>query len=192
PFFVEELAAALRVSDALSKGRHGVELSRHGEVPLPETVRDAVLIAATDLSERGRAAAETAAVAGEVFDLDLVSSLSSAEGVAEMLEIGLAAERDMGSAAFKHGLAREALYADIPWLRRRGLHREIARARDSLLLAARDSEDLFAFRDAAESARKALDLWPEPEEDERRLDALERYARCSELSGDLAESARAW
>lgn len=216
PFFVEELAAALRVSDALSKGRHGVELSRHGEVPLPETVRDAVLIAATDLSERGRAAAETAAVAGEVFDLDLVSSLSSPEGVAEMLESGLAGERDMGSAAFKHGLAREALYADIPWLRRRGLHREIAsalegagassgevathwlgarepgKARDSLLLAARESEELFAFRDAAESARKALDLWPEPEEDERRLDALERYARCSELSGDLAGSARAW
>jgi DNA-binding NarL/FixJ family response regulator len=216
PFFVEELAAALRVSDALSKGRHGVELARHGEVPLPDTVRDAVLIAASDLSERGRAAAETAAVAGEVFDLDLVSALASPQGVAEMLESGLTREGDMGSAAFRHGLAREALYADIPWLRRRALHRAIAtaletagassrevathwlgareltKARDSLLLAARESEELFAFRDAAESARKALDLWAEGEDDERRLEALERYARCSELSGDLAESARAW
>src|SRR5262249_12221687 len=70
--------------------------------------------------------------------------------------------------------------------------RDLTKARDWLLLAARESEELFAFRDAAESARKALDLWPEGEDDERRVDALERYARCSELSGDLAEAARAW
>ena len=94
PFFVEELAAALRVSGSLKPGRHGLELAHHGEIPLPDTVRDAVLISASELSEDGRAAAEAAAVAGEVFDLDLVGSLASPDGVAELLERGLAREQE--------------------------------------------------------------------------------------------------
>jgi len=63
PFFVEELVAALRVGGLLRSGRHGLELVRHGEAPLPDTVRDAVLISASELSEEGRAAAEAAAEA---------------------------------------------------------------------------------------------------------------------------------
>src|SRR5919108_3539056 len=58
PFFVEELAAALRVSGALKATPAGLELAAEQEVPLPETVRDAVLIRATELSEAGRPAAE--------------------------------------------------------------------------------------------------------------------------------------
>src|SRR5215207_4773995 len=41
PFFVEELAAALRVSGALQPGASGLELVGDGAVPLPDTVRDA-------------------------------------------------------------------------------------------------------------------------------------------------------
>lgn len=216
PFFVEELAGALRVSGGLQDGRHGLELAGHSEVPLPDTVRDAVLISASELSEEGRAAAEAAAVAGEYFDLELVGSLSTPEGVAELLEQGLAREQDGGDAAFRHSLTREALYADVPWMRRRSLHRAIAetleaasapsrelathwlgardgaRARDALLRAAVEAESMHAFRDGAEAGRKALDLWPEGDETELRVDALERYARCTELAGELAEAARAW
>src|SRR5262245_11318730 len=43
PFFVEELAAALLVSGALKAGVHGLELDRASEIPVPDTVRDAVL-----------------------------------------------------------------------------------------------------------------------------------------------------
>src|SRR5215217_1898675 len=67
PFFVEELAAA------------------GDDVPLPDTVRDAVLVGAAELSGEGRAAAEVAAVAGETFDLELVASLSSERGLQELL-----------------------------------------------------------------------------------------------------------
>lgn len=63
-----------------------------------------------------------------VFDLDLVASLSSPDGVAELLERGLAREQDAGSAVFRHGLACDALYADVPWMRRRRLHRALAEA----------------------------------------------------------------
>jgi DNA-binding CsgD family transcriptional regulator len=215
-FFVEELAAAMRVSGALKEGGQGLELDRRGEVPIPETVRDAVLVHASELSEAGRAAAEAAAVAGERFDLDLIGSLSSPEGVAELLERGLARESDIGTAAFRHGLTREALYADVPWMRRRSLHRAIAeateaagapsrqvathwlgardgdRARTALLRAIVESESVHAYRDGADAGRLALDMWPEGTDEARRLDTLQRYARCAELAGELAEAARAW
>src|SRR3712207_7253025 len=41
PFFLEELTAALRESGRLTDG---LELALDGEVPLPSTVRDAVLV----------------------------------------------------------------------------------------------------------------------------------------------------
>jgi DNA-binding CsgD family transcriptional regulator/tetratricopeptide (TPR) repeat protein len=215
-FFVEELTSALAVSGALRTGPHGVELDRESEIPIPETVRDAVLVRASDLSEAGRAAAEAAAVAGERFDLALVGTLSSPEGVTELLEHGLARERDAGTAAFGHSLTREALYADVPWMRRRALHRTIAeaiepagapsrevathwigarecdRARDAFLRAIVEAEAVHAFRDGAEAARLALDMWPERTDEGRRLETLERYARCTQLAGELAEAARAW
>jgi DNA-binding CsgD family transcriptional regulator len=215
-FFVEELASALVVSGALRRGAQGVELDRRREIPMPDTVRDAVVIRASELSEAGREAAEAAAVGGETFDLDLIGSLSSHEGLTEVLEHGLARERDAGTATFRHSLTREALYADVPWMRRRALHRAIAeaiepagapsrevathwmgardgeRARDALLRAIAEAEAVHAFRDGAEAARLALDTWPDGADDDRRLDTLERYARCAELAGELAEAGRAW
>ena len=53
-FFVEELAQALLLTDSLTEGRQGLELAKGGEVPLPDTVRDAVLIRASELSPEGR------------------------------------------------------------------------------------------------------------------------------------------
>ena len=216
PFFVEELAAALRVSGALEEGRRGLELTGGGDVPLPETVRDAVLVRASELSGAGRAAAEVAAVAGATFDLELVASLSSDAGLSELLEGDLVREEASGAACFRHALAQEALYADVPWMRRRTLHRTLAealeaaggqsrelarhwlgarageRAREALLRAAAESEAVSAYRDAADAGRQALELWPDAGDEDRRAGALDRYARCSQRSGELAEAARAW
>ena len=47
-------------------------------------------------------------------------------GLAELMSCGLVVETEPGRAAFRHPLARDALYEDIPWLRRRALHRQIA------------------------------------------------------------------
>ena len=136
--------------------------------------------------------------------------------MAELLERGLAREQGPGTGVFRHGLAREALYADVPWMRRRALHRALAealeaagapshvlaahwlgardsaRGRAALLRAAAESETVHAYRDAAAAGRQALELWPDGEDDALRLEALERYAACAELSGELAEAARAW
>ena len=216
PFFVEELSSALQVGGRLKAGRRGLEIAGEGEVPLPETIRDAVAIGTAELSDEARAAAEVAAVAGESFSLEVVAGLCDAAGLAELLERGLLREHDVGRAGFRHALTREAVYAEVPWMRRRALHRELAealetagafsqeiathwlgaredeRALDALLRAAAESEDLHAYRDAAQAGRQALELWPERGDDTRRNEALERYARCCELSGDLPEAARGW
>src|SRR6185295_14858126 len=113
PFFVEELARA----------------SGAGEVP--ETIRDAVLMQASELSDGALAAAQAAAVAGESFDLEVIGALASAAGLAELTERGLIAEDGNGRASFRHALTRDALYGDVPWLERRILHRRLAEALES-------------------------------------------------------------
>ncbi len=52
--------------------------------------------------------------------------LSSARGLAELIERGLLAESGPRLGAFRHALVRDALYADVPWLSRRTLHRRLA------------------------------------------------------------------
>jgi DNA-binding CsgD family transcriptional regulator len=216
PFFVEELARALRMTNALSSGRRGLELATAGEVPLPESIRDAVLIGVSGLSDEARSAADAAAVAGEAFDLDLVASVSSAGGLGELLELEVVLEAGPGEGAFRHALTREALYADLPWLERRALHRQFATAlaqagaggmelathwlgaredalaREALLRAAGESLAVHAYRDAARAGRQALELWPGEEQETARIEALQSYASSAELAGELAEAARAW
>jgi len=201
PFFVEELA-------------RGSELAQTGDVP--ETIRDAVLLRAADLSAAGRAAAEAAAVAGEVFDLEVIAGLSSAEGIHELAAEGLIAEDGVGRGAFRHALTRDALYADVPWLQRRVLHRRLAealeardggamavamhwlgarnepRAREALVRAVAESRAVHAHRDAARVAKQALELWPAGDEEARRVALLEDLAGSAELAGDLGDAVAAW
>jgi len=216
PFFVKELVAALLGKGSLQAGKRGLELVEGEEEPVPETVRDAILIGLADLSEPGRTAAEVAAVAGDPVDLALAARLSSEAGLTEATEHGLIVEEGDGRGRFRHALAHEALYAEVPWLRRRDLHRrfaealeagdaaaievathwrgagETAKAREALVRATRESEALRAHRDAANAAHAALELWPEGEEEDGRIATLERYAACAELGGLLAEAAKAW
>jgi DNA-binding CsgD family transcriptional regulator len=198
PFFVEELA---RATDA------GL---------VPETIRDAVLMRTSELSDAALEAAQAAAVAGETFDLEVVGGVSSADGLAELAERGLIAEDGVGRAAFRHALTRDALYGDVPWLQRRILHRRLAealesrpgrrmevathwlgarnepRAREALVAAAQESRAVHAHRDAVRAGRQALELWPAGDDADRRAWALEAHARSAELAGELGEAAAAW
>lgn len=216
PFFVEELARVLLATNSVTMGRRGLELAEDSQVPVPDTIRDAVLMTASELSLEARAAAEAASVAGDPFDLELIGAVSSAAGLSELIERDLIREDGLGQGTFRHALTRDALYADVPWLQRRALHRRLAgalenaggksmqvathwlgaseesRARDALLRAAEESRAVHAHRDATRAGRRALELWPDGDEQERRIEALESHANSAELSGDLAEAARAW
>jgi DNA-binding NarL/FixJ family response regulator len=220
PFFVNELGSALAASGRLQAGPSGLELLEGEDVPLPDSVRDAVLLRAAGLSDDARAAVLTAAVAGQTFDPELVTAVAGlAEWPDELLRHGIVAEGAPGRMAFRHALVREAFYGEVPWTRRVILHRAVAQrveagqaapvvvaehwalgrrpeqARASLLVAAEAFCAVHAYRDAERTTRRALELWPEERdegEDRARLDVLERLAGCAELAGDLAEASTVW
>lgn len=217
PFFIEELAAALALGGRVRSGAEGMELVGGDELPIPETVRDTILLRAQGLSNAARQALEIAAVIGVTFDIDLVTSLAKSDAwLAEASERGLIVEASGERAAFRHALTREAIYGDIAWPRRRALHREVAarleaqgapltiiaehwraghdlvRARQALITSVDKSCIVHAYRDAASAAREALDLWPEGEDDALRLDVLARLGHCAQLNGDSSEAKRAW
>jgi DNA-binding NarL/FixJ family response regulator len=215
PFFVEELCAALVAAGRVIETRNGVELSGGDEIPLPESIRDAVLTRTRPLSDDARRVLEVASVAGLRFDLALVAELAGDAAIDEPVSLGIVVEVESGVAAFRHTLIREALYLDVPWGRRRLVHRRLAelleergarpallaehwaaarepaRARLALLAAAHDFYAVHAYRDALESSRRALELWP-TDDDEGRFALLERIGRCAELCGELGAAALAW
>jgi len=216
PFFVEELAAALVSADRLRNSDRGFTVAEAAALPVPDTIRDAVLLRASRLSEDGKAAAEVAAVAGDDLDLELLGRLAGEDGVAELVDRGFIVESEAGRAQFRHALVREAVYADVPWLRRRELHRGLAaeleragasnveiashwvsaresvRARAALVRAVDELLKVHAYRDAARAGRQALELTESDDDAADRIGLLERYAKCSELTGELAEAVRAW
>ena len=152
---------------------------------------------------------------GSGFDLELLAALGGADGIDEAIQRGFLVEVDQ-QGAFRHALIREAVYDDTPWTRRRSYHRRLAeelarrgaapeavaeqwlaagerdRARPSLLAAAERFCQVHAYHDAARAVSRAIELWPEGQDEDGRLAALERLGRCAQLHGDLAGAARAW
>jgi DNA-binding NarL/FixJ family response regulator len=215
PFFIEELAVALVTAGRLESTAGTVELGPEETLPLPDTIKDTVLLRAERLSPAGRHTLEIAAAAGLRFDLELVAALGGADGIDEAIQRGFLVEVDQ-QGAFRHALIREAVYDDTAWTRRRTYHRRLAeelerrgaapeavaeqwlaggerdRARPSLLAAAERFCQVHAYQDAARAVSRAIELWPEGEDEHGRLAALERLGRCVQLHGDLAGAVRAW
>jgi DNA-binding CsgD family transcriptional regulator/tetratricopeptide (TPR) repeat protein len=217
PFAVEELALALRDSGRLAY-RDGTvtlagTLAGPDAAPVPEGIREAVLLRASRLADDERVLLETAAVAGTEFDVDAVVAAAGAAGWPDgFTGSGLLAEARDGRAAFRHPLTQEAAYSDIPWSRRRRLHRALAAAlagrdaapaliaahhlaardfgpaREALVAAAAEHYAVHAYRDAARTLRTALEHWPPGEQDDARLAAIDRLARCAEMCSEYADA----
>jgi DNA-binding CsgD family transcriptional regulator len=218
PLFIEELAGLLRSSRAVREMGGRLELAQSSpNLPVPETVRDLVLLRTERLADATRSALEVAAVAGVTFDLDLVARLGGGEqALGEALASGLLVESGERCGAFRHPLIRDVIYADIAWPRRRALHRllaeqlergacsaivlaehwlagrELERARDTLLKAAQVAAGVHAYRDAAASARRALELWPEGRDDAERVAVLDHLGHWAQLTGSLTDAIGAW
>jgi hypothetical protein len=126
-FFVEELASAPADSVRLELGPSGLELLTGEDVPLPDSVRDAVMLRASDLSGGARVAITTAAVAGQIFDPELVTAASGLpEWPEELVRRGIVRGATAGRMKFRQGLVRDAFYEELTWTRRAALHRELA------------------------------------------------------------------
>ncbi|HUS15438.1 MAG TPA: AAA family ATPase [Chloroflexia bacterium] len=217
PLQITELTAALAAGGRLRPGEAGIELAPGADLPIPDTLRDAVLLRLDGLPDTALRLLQLAAVAGREFDLAQLAALAGgAEGLDTLLERGLLVEVKQGWGAYRHALTREAIYSDIAWGRRRALHRQMAEhlqaegaaplaiaqhwlaakepegARAALLVAAEQACAIHAYRDAAGAAQRALELWPEGADDAGRLDVLDQLGQCAQLCGLLPEAARAW
>jgi len=217
PFFVEEFGAALLTGGRLRAEAAGLELRDGENLPLPDNIRDAVLLRAVGLDDATHVALGVAAALGQRFDPDLAAELAGLEAwPSEVLRRGVVVEDSDGCLAFRHDLVREAFYGAVTWAQRPALHRQIAerlqergaplatvaqhwadgrepdRARCAFLGAADGFCAVYAYRDATRSIRRALDLWPEGAEESARLDALERLGEAAQRAGDLTGSMRAW
>jgi ATP/maltotriose-dependent transcriptional regulator MalT len=217
PFFVQELGSALAAGGRLSPGPFGLELLQGDDLPLPDSVRDAVLLQAAGLSRDARAAAMAAAVAGQEFSPSVVLTVAGLQGWPdELVGRGLVVPVGHDTMRFRHALIRDAFYGEIPWTRRTELHRAVAdrleegespavvvaehrvkagdleQGRACFVSAAEGFDRVHAYRDAARAARRALDLWPNGAEETGRLDLLERLAGWAQLAGDLGDAIAGW
>jgi DNA-binding CsgD family transcriptional regulator len=217
PLYVEELALALLHQQRVKAGENGYELKNDAEFPVPESLREAVLLRTSDLSAPALHVLQNAAVAGNRFDLSWLPDLENDRGgIDELIESNLLVESEPGVGRFRHALLREVVYGQIPWTKRRNFHRELAAAleRESgppemiaeHWLAAREPErartifldlanracGVHAYADALGYSTRALDLWPGGLDEIARLDALERNGQCAQLAGHHGEAARAW
>jgi DNA-binding CsgD family transcriptional regulator len=181
PLHIEELLAAVDL-DAL-RTRFGTVVQ---SVAVPDTLGDAVLSRARQLSARTRDVAAAAAVIGRSFDFDLLTEVIEtgpdeiAESLRELQDAYLVLPgTDAATFDFRHALIRDTLYADTALPVRRRLHEGVARAaakrgyRDAFISAhfeqAQHTE--LAYRHALAGAREAASVSAHGE-------ALELYRRA--------------
>jgi tetratricopeptide (TPR) repeat protein len=216
PFFVEELIATMQENHHLKVTDNRVDLLSDENIPLPETVRDAILIRFDKLSPPTKAYLEIASVVGQQFSFELVANFIEHESFDEAIQNGFLIKSSVGEGQFRHALTREAIYNEISWTKVRDLHRKIAgqlevanaspnlvaehwhagkelqNARRAYMHAVDISCSIHAYADAAHAATRAIDLWPEGEDEMDRHGLLKQLGHCAQISGSLTDAARAW
>lgn len=144
PFFMAETLRHLAETGALridAQGRWSTPFDDatedYRELPLPATVRDAVLARVQRLPDATRRLLEAASLAPEPFAPALLAAacaLSEMEALAAIdaaLAAALLREHERGGYAFGHDLAQQALEAALSPERRRLVHRRLALAAEA-------------------------------------------------------------
>jgi DNA-binding CsgD family transcriptional regulator len=217
PLYVQELVAALVERGGARQGADGKATAIENSLPVSESLREAVLLRMASLDPLTQRTLERAAVMGPEVDLDLLGeAVGDVSSVALLIEAHWLIDTEPAKARFRHALVREALYAQIPWSRRRQWHAECAaaleaagrspdavaehwlaaheheRARRAFLARARRAGALHAHADALAFLSRALDLWREGVDDAERLDALSHFAEHAQLVRRTDDAVRAW
>jgi DNA-binding CsgD family transcriptional regulator/tetratricopeptide (TPR) repeat protein len=217
PLYIEELARALVARGALRQTAAGLERTADSPWPMPESLRDSVLLRLAELPPSAQRLAERAAVMGPRLNLVALAGMAAdPDDLERLAEAGWIVDTEPGQAVFRHALLREVIYGQIPWTRRRQWHadcatrleaiggpaellaehwlaaREPELARAALLQVADRARRLHAYADAAAQAVRALELWPEGQDEPGRLQTLDRLAECAQFAGQPDGAARAW
>lgn len=217
PLYIEDLIETLVRRGALQPTPEGLACATDAVLPVPESLRDSVMLRMATLEPAAQRVLERAAVMGPDVDLDLLSAAAEDTKHIEILfEVGWLCEAAPGQARFRHALLREAVYGQIPWTRRRLWHAQCAdalesagrsldaaaehwlaahsheRARLALLARAQRACAFHAHSDALNHVGRALELWPEGVDETGRLEALYQLGDCAQLARKPHEAARAW
>ena len=137
PFVLEEmLKEAIERGDIVRTGA-GWERKSLGELEIPGTVRDTILLRLQRLDQEHTTILQAAAVLGRSFDYPALVAVSGADegGVNGALEAAIGQQlieehpEAPGSYRWRHALTQEAIYTDMVLPRRQQLH---SRAADAL------------------------------------------------------------
>ncbi len=139
PFFLAQTLHHLAETGALTAGSDGVwrtpfddDTRDYHELPVPASVREAVLARVARLGEADARVLEAAALAAEPFLPALLAPACAMSEIEAVLAIeravaaGLLREHDSGGYAFAHDLVQQALEAAPGPERRRLIHRRLA------------------------------------------------------------------
>lgn len=213
PLFIQEITKVL-VSKSLLIKENGVWcLTDQQELPVPDSIRDAVALQLDGLSPAAREKLEFAAAYGMVFDLNfLVETTGGDAGMDELLQQQIIRENHDGTGVFQHYLTKEAIKGEILWSKRRSIYRCIAeyleqhdtelerrgkfwlqageheQARGAFITSVQQYCKMHAHREAAQAAHQALELWPKGKDEPGRVRMLEQLANCTQISGQLHDS----
>ncbi|MEQ7009298.1 AAA family ATPase [Actinopolymorpha sp. B17G11] len=192
PFAIEELLALLRTRGSLVLRRGGWARRTLDMLDVPTRIRDSVLERVSRLSDEARAVAEAAAVLETPVPVSVLLGVGAVpaqrRGLGEALASGVLTE--YGEAVgFRHLLAAQAVYDDIPVPYRQDLH-----ARAATTLAAleppplgrmahhlRHADRLDDWVKVAEQAADQASTLGDDDEAARVLEAVLRHGR---LDGD--------
>lgn len=144
PFFVTETLRHLAENDWLSAGEDGVwhtpfddATQDYRELPVPASVRDAVLARVQRLDAATQRVLECAALASEPFLPALLapacalSELATVFAIEQAVKARLVREHESGGFGFAHDLVRQALEGALGGDRRRLVHRRLALGAES-------------------------------------------------------------
>lgn len=132
PYFTEEIVRHLIDSEVLDwrDDRWAVNIRDGGELGIPRGVHEVVSRRLEKLPTETLELLSTAAVIGREFDLPVLTHVSALEADAVLVRMQPAlegaivrqADGEPGRYVFAHGATRDALYDDLPTLRRSQLH----------------------------------------------------------------------
>ena len=136
PFAVEEVVRLLRDRDQLRLAEPGTPSDLH-RVGVPPAVRQAIRERMEPFTGDARRITQAAAVLGLPAREDLLARVAglapirAARGLTRALSSALLEEKVEASCGFRHALAAQAVYDEIPAPERRRLHRRAAEALES-------------------------------------------------------------
>lgn len=182
PFYVEEVLKSLLMAGDIYFEDGAWDRKPLGEIHIPSSIQEVVRRRRAQLSGPAQSLLEAAAVAGRRFDFDLLQAVllrDEYDLLAQLKEL-LAAQMIIEEApdhfAFRHALAREAVYKVLLGRERTALHRRIG----TILAARRREPGSGEPPTPAELAYHYTEgqLWPETLEYAGRAgdDALALYA----------------